>query len=600
MTTGPRPQAGGPSDAASLAAALLAVNPVGLGGLSLRARHGPERSGHLVRLRRMLPHGTPERRLPKTIADEGLMGGLDLAATLNAGRPVVQRGLLADCDGGFLTVPMAERLPATLAAKLALTMDKGAVVLERDGLAARHPSAFGLILLDEGIEPDEGPPACLLDRVAFHVTPAALERDAGEGPAAPTPHEIASARQRLAFIEAEDSVIEALCAAAAALGIVSVRAPRFALAAARAAAALSGRDRIGEDDAALAARLVLAPRAAALPPEAEPPAESQTEDPEETADGQEQEGPESDGESGRAVPENLVVAAARAAVPPDLLARLGAGQTAARGGAGRGRAGPRRSAAGRGRPVGARRGSPRAGQRLSLVETLRAAAPWQTIRRRASDGGAASVRSPILVRPDDFRIVRTKDHPKATTIFVVDASGSAALNRLAEAKGAVELLLADCYIRRDSVALIAFSGESAELLLPPTRSLARAKRCLSGFPAGGGTPLAAGIESAATLAHGETRKGQTPAIVFLTDGRGNVARDGTTGPDSAQGDALAAARDLATQGTASLLIDISPRPRPQGQALAEAMQARYIALPHADAASLSDAVQSASGRAVGR
>ncbi|MDJ0610583.1 MAG: magnesium chelatase subunit D [Kiloniellales bacterium] len=596
MTDGP--QAGGLSDAASLAAALLAIDPVGLGGLSLRARHGAERSNYLARLRRMLPHGTPERRLPMTIADEGLMGGLDLAATLNAGRPVVQRGLLADCDGGILTVPMAERLPATLAAKLALTMDKGAVVLERDGLAARHPSAFGLILLDEGIEPDEGPPACLLDRIAFHVAPAEWpsERDS----TAPTPHDIASARQRLSFIEVGDPVIEALCEAAAALGIGSVRAPRLALAAARAAAALFGRDRIGEEDAALAARLVLAPRAAALPPEAEPPAESQAQDPEETADGPEQESPQSDDGSGRAVPENLVVAAARAAIPPDLLARLGAGQTAARGGTGRGRAGPRRSAAGRGRPVGARRGSPRAGQRLSLVETLRAAAPWQTIRRRASESGAAAARAPILVRPDDFRIVRTKDHPRATTIFVVDASGSAALNRLAEAKGAVELLLADCYIRRDSVALIAFSGRDAELLLPPTRSLARAKRCLSGFPAGGGTPLAAAIESAAALAHGEARKGQTPAIVFLTDGRGNVARDGATGPEPARGDALAAARDLAAQGTASLLIDISPRARPQGRTLADAMDGRYIALPHADAASLSGAIQTASGRAVGR
>ena len=123
-------------------------------------------------------------------------------------------------------------------------------------------------------------------------------------------------------------------------------------------------------------------------------------------------------------------------------------------------------------------GSPRPARRLNLVETLRAAAPWQPMRRRER-GGAGAAR--VEVRPDDFRVTRFKQRTRTTTIFVVDASGSAALNRLAEAKGAVELVLADCYVRRDHVALLAFRGRGAELLLPPTRSLVRAKRSLAGL-----------------------------------------------------------------------------------------------------------------------
>lgn len=131
-----------------------------------------------------------------------------------------------------------------------------------------------------------------------------------------------------------------------------------------------------------------------------------------------------------------------------------------------------------------------------------------------------------MVRRDDLRIRILKQRTETTTVFCVDASGSAALERLAEAKGAVELLLAEAYVRRDRVALVAFRGTGAELVLPPTRSLTRAKRGLSGLPGGGGTPLAAGIDAAVAVALGVRRGGSRPAIVLLTDGRANVARSG--------------------------------------------------------------------------
>ncbi len=199
----------------------------------------------------------------------------------------------------------------------------------------------------------------------------------------------------------------------------------------------------------------------------------------------------------------------------------------------------------------------------------------------------------MLVRREDFRVARFKQQMEAVTIVCVDASGSAALNRLAEAKGAVELILADCYVRRDQVALIAFRGAGAAVVLPPTRSLARAKRALSGQAGGGGTPLAAGVEAAALLADAVRRKGQTPLVVMMTDGKANIGRDGQPGRAAADGDAQAAATAFRLAGTAALVLDIAPRPAEQARRLATAMGAAYIALPYADAGAMSRAVLAA-------
>lgn len=197
----------------------------------------------------------------------------------------------------------------------------------------------------------------------------------------------------------------------------------------------------------------------------------------------------------------------------------------------------------------------------------------------------------IQVRAADFHVRVRKDRQVTTTIFVVDASGSSALHRLSEVKGAVELLLRDCYIRRDQAALIAFRGRTADLILPPTRSLVRARRCLAALPGGGGTPLAAALDAAGALAHAVRQKGQTPNIVLLTDGRANVARDGTAGRDNAEADAIAAARSLRQLAVSILAIDTSPQPQVHGQRIAVEMRARYLALPHADATALSQAVK---------
>jgi magnesium chelatase subunit D len=239
-----------------------------------------------------------------------------------------------------------------------------------------------------------------------------------------------------------------------------------------------------------------------------------------------------------------------------------------------------------GRPAGTRRGEPRGGARLNLIETLRAAAPWQTLRREAAPGPRR-----IHVHADDMRVNRLQQRTATATLFVVDASGSSALHRLNEAKGAINLLLADCYVRRDQVGVISFRGSTAELLLPPTRSLVRARRSLAALPGGGGTPLAAALEAALRVSGQVLRAGATPIVVLLTDGRANVARNGDRGRERAEQDALLMARHLRAARVTSLVVDTSRRPAPQAQRLAAEMGATYRALPQAGSAELSAAVK---------
>ena len=561
--------------------ALFTADPLRLGGLSVRAAAGPVRDRFLKLLYENLSPERPVRRLPLHIGDDRLLGGLDLAATLQAGRPVAQNGLLAEADGGVVVLAMAERIDATTQAHLRAALDNGAVTLQRDGLARVLPARFAIVALDEGVEADERTPSSLLDRIAFHLdlTEVSLRDIAG------STAEPGSASVDLASVEpgAEPAGIadgaEALCHAALALGIDSLRAPLLALRAACVAAVRSSHDRITEDDLGLAARLVLAPRATRFPAPQEADAAEQPEPPPDPQD------PTSDP---RPLPDqalaDVVLDAVKAALPVDLLANLMADDGPRGAARAPGRAGQLRSSCKRGRPIGTRQGEPRNGARLHVLETLKAAAPWQALRRRSGR---------FEVRKDDFRIIRFRQRIGATTVFAVDASGSAAMHRLAEAKGAVELLLGDCYVRRDQVALIAFRGNGAKLLLPPTGSLLRAKRCLAGLPGGGPTPLAAGVEAAMTLADTVRRGGRTPVITLLTDAHANIARDGAGGRTRAEAEAMDAARALRMSGVAALLVDTSPRPNPFARRIAAEMGARYLALPYADATALSRAVRAA-------
>ena len=544
-----------PWDRAQAAVTALAVDPAGLRGLWLRARSGPLRD-RVVQALAALP--LPQRRLHPGVDDATLYGGVDLSATLANGHLVRAASLLATPAALILT--MAERCPAGLAARLARVLDD---------------PGFCLIALDEGAEPDEALAPALADRLALFL-------DLDGIPAADTfpldlpPETLSLARARLAEVRIEPKAVETLTRLAAAMGITSLRAPLLTLATARALAAWRDEATPSEDTLCHAAELTLAHRGT-LPDAAEP----ETSPPPPEPDQPDSAEPETR-QSADTPPDEMLLDAIRAALPPDLLARLAVAR-ATRAAKGSGGSGDARKGNHRGRPLPPRPGTPGSGKRIDLVSTLRAAAPWQPLRRKT-----AVVDKPGLhIRQSDLRLKRYVETSDRVLIFTVDASGSSALARLAEAKGAVELLLAQAYARRDHVALIAFRGDSAELLLPPTRSLVQTKRRLAGLPGGGGTPLAAGLQLALLTALQTRARGMTPTIALLTDGRGNIALDGSANRAQAEDDSHRLALGLRNSRVPTLVIDIATRPQPALRDLAARLDAPYLPLPRADAHRLS-------------
>ena len=287
----------------------------------------------------------------------------------------------------------------------------------------------------------------------------------------------------------------------------------------------------------------------------------------------------------------IAVESAQALLPPGLLASHALADTArsrSREGAS-GRSSSWAQAGLRGHSLGSRAGRPGSGARLHLMATIRAAVPWQRLRDWQLTPASESVAPLLRIEGSDLRVHRFAHREQLTSLFVVDASGSAALHRLAEVKGAVELLLADCYVRRDQVAVIAFRQEQAQLLLPPTRSLTRAKRQLRALPGGGGTPLAHALSLSARLISLWRRSGQSIQAIVLSDGKANIDLQGRPGRARAMEDALKEAgrlRQLASQGLRLTWVDTAPRPTAEARSMAQLMAARYLTLPHAHAKGL--------------
>lgn len=604
----------------SLAANLLLVDPLGLGGIHCKARVSPWRSNWVEPFLSLAARLGPVIELASHADEQSLIGGIDWASSLHQGKAHVEQGILARVKSGLLKIGMADRLNPSVAALIGQALDQ---------------RTFACLLLDEALEDEPGAPALLSCRLAFWIGEINLLKTKLE---LLEDNDVLGARNALNKISIAPAAFRVLGEAALAFGVDDLRAPQFALRAYRALKALAlvmhpASKPMQDEEALLGAliALVYGPRARRLPKTSE--AESALEDalqspqssteldleaaePEgesakaelakaELAQAKDDHGQEGPSRQASATKENdlpaegdweealplsfeqvlaMAVVAAQALLPAGLLASGALAATAmARSSSSMGRSGSRSHAGLRGRSLGVREGKPGPRSRLHVLATIRAAVPWQRLRAPVSNEAL------LQIERSDLRVHRYEQRDQLTTVFVVDASGSAALHRLAEVKGAVELLLAQCYVRRDQVAVIAFRLDQAQLLLPPTRSLTRAKRQLAALPGGGGTPLASALALTSKLIMNWRRQGQRIQAIVLSDGKANIDIEGKPGRAKAMHDAQHQAKllaKLALSGSRLVWVDTAPRPSSEAQSMAQAMRASYMLLPYANAQGL--------------
>jgi magnesium chelatase subunit D len=586
---------------------LLQIDPHGFGGIWLRAPFGPVRERWLQALQNS---GLHTIKLPGSIDHERLLGGIDLSATLQTGRLHMQNGLLQQAHQGVVCISMAERFPSALVAPITQAMDTQSIPsLNVNTDTAPIRTQFGVIALDESLEDDAPIGKALQERLGIwldlkDLAPSDIQVmnvDALDDASQAIHVQFSEAHLQqmhalLPQIQWTNDQALAMCATAQSLGIESLRIPSLALRVARCHAALNLRAEVDDEDLEFAARRVLATRATQWPSknQEEAVAESKEEKSPEPSVEDQNLPPSSENESDDAPPEapsseptaedlqEMMVAAALASLPPGMLDALMTQAGRSQGNTS-GRSGQFKTGSQRGRPLPPRPGRPGGNARLHVLATLRAAAPKQKLR-------GAKVQGRVAIRSEDFHVHRYQQNTSSCLILALDASGSAALQRLAEAKGAVELLLQQSYARRDSVCIVAFRGAHAQLLLPMTRSLVRAKRAMSGLPGGGGTPLALALKMAYEQAAQLHRQGVTPILVMLSDGRANVTLQGLGGRAQAQADALQWSAQWRQTGHRSLWIDTSIQPDPQVQNLAHTMGGSYLPMPQVQAQRVANAM----------